>query len=426
MISGTHHSKMIILIRHDDTAQINILTGNFIPQDWSMTQAVWRSPLLPLQRYHSDHTSDSQSSSIGRGPRFKSDILSYLRAYGSAKTGALVAQLQAYDFTSIRAALVASAPGKQNLRNIDPDRETLFGWPAMKHILAHISPLRREQQQRPHIVMQVSSVASVGEKWLSTTFFPALSVEKGLTAATKSPKISLIFPTAGEIRESIRGYDSGSSVHMRLHNAANQKQLRFLKPMLCHWTSGSRESSHARGFTATADSTSRVKTGKGDAMRSRAAPHIKSYIRFSSSALNDEETTIDWAMMTSANLSTQAWGGPESAIGEVRICSYEIGVVVWPDLWEKKEKHQLGVSIMEKKKMSDEKRRASMYPVFGKDELDMGATREETGGDEGKGVRVALRMPYNLPLTTYTANETPWCATEPCKERDCLGRTWKV
>lgn len=425
MILGTHHSKMIILIRHDETAQIIILTGNFIPQDWSMTQAVWRSPLLPLQQHHSHHTPDSQSSPIGSGARFKCNILSYLRAYGSSKTGTLVAQLQAYDFTSIRAALVASAPGKQNLRNIDRDRETLFGWPALKHVLAHISPFRREQQQ-PHIVMQVSSVASVGEKWLSTTFFPALSVEKRLTAATKSPYISLIFPTAGEIHESINGYESGSSVHMRLQSTANQKQLRFLKPMLCHWAGGSPEPSHATGSTATADNTSQVKTGKGDAMRSRAAPHIKSYIRFSSSALNDEETTIDWAMMTSANLSTQAWGGPESASGEVRVCSYEIGVVVWPGLWEKEEKHQSGASNLDKKKVSDERRRASMCPVFGRDELDMGATREEIEEKDRKGVRVALRMPYNLPLTTYTANETPWCATEPYNERDCLGRTWNV
>ncbi|KAL9043999.1 MAG: hypothetical protein Q9214_002832 [Letrouitia sp. 1 TL-2023] len=422
---GTHHSKMIILIRHDDTAQIVILTGNFIPHDWSMTQSVWRSPLLPLQDHHSHHTPDSQPSSIGSGPRFKRDILSYLHAYGSSKTGSLVAQLQAYDFTSIRAALVASVPGKQNLRNIDPDHETIFGWPALKHVLAHISPLPGEQKQ-PHIVMQVSSVASVGEKWLSTTFFPTLSVEKRMTAATKSPNISLIFPTADEIRESINGYGSGSSIHMRLQSAANQKQLRFLKPMLCHWGGSSPIPSHAGVSTATADNTSQLKTGRGDAMRSRAAPHIKSYIRFSSSAFNDEETAIDWAVMTSANLSKQAWGGPESASGEVKICSYEIGVVVWPGLWEEEEKkHQSGASNLEKK-VSDEGRRASMYPVFGKDELDMRATREEVGEKDRKGVRVALRMPYSLPLTTYTADETPWCATEPYNERDCLGRTWNV
>ncbi|KAL9613812.1 MAG: hypothetical protein Q9167_001659 [Letrouitia subvulpina] len=422
---GTHHSKMIILIRHDDTAQIIILTGNFIPQDWSMTQAVWRSPLLPLQRYHSLHNPKSQTSPIGSGPRFKRDILSYLRAYGPSKTGALIAQLQAYDFRSIRAALVASTPGKQNLRNIDQDHETLFGWPALKHVLAHISPLPREQQQ-PHIVMQVSSVASVGEKWLSTTFFPALSAGKGPTAATKSPKFSLIFPTADEIRESINGYRSGSSIHMRLQSAANQKQLRFLNPMLCHWAGDSSKPSHLRNSTTTTDNTSQIETRKGDAMRSRAAPHIKTYIRFPSSALNDEETTIDWAVVTSANLSIQAWGGPESASGEVKICSYEIGVVVWPDLWEKvEEKHQSGESSLEKK-VTDKRQRASMYPVFGKDELDLGAMNEDTGERHREGVRVALRMPYNLPLTPYTANETPWCATKPCSERDCLGRTWDV
>ena len=43
---GTHHSKMIILFRHDGLAQVAIMTANMVAGDWRMCQAVWRSPLL--------------------------------------------------------------------------------------------------------------------------------------------------------------------------------------------------------------------------------------------------------------------------------------------------------------------------------------------------------------------------------------------
>jgi tyrosyl-DNA phosphodiesterase 1 len=66
-----------------------------------------------------------------------------------------------------------------------------------------------------------------------------------------------------------------------------------------------------------------------EAGRRRAAPHIKTYVRFSDAS----KTEIDWALVTSANISKQAWGDAINAAGEVRICSYELGVVVWPELY---------------------------------------------------------------------------------------------
>ena len=111
---GTHHSKMIILFRHDDLAQVIILTGNFIQRDWSMSQAIWRSPLLPLRSQTTPHS--PTASPLGSGTRFKHDLMAYLGKYG-AKLKDLATQLHGYDFSNIRAALLASAPGKQNLRS---------------------------------------------------------------------------------------------------------------------------------------------------------------------------------------------------------------------------------------------------------------------------------------------------------------------
>ncbi|KAL8748409.1 MAG: hypothetical protein Q9184_007324 [Pyrenodesmia sp. 2 TL-2023] len=426
---GTHHSKMIILFRHDDQAQVVIVTGNFITQDWSMCQAVWRSPYLPLLGALTETPGPSGTLRIGSGGRFKSDLLAYLKAYGSKRTGPLTAELDRYDFSFIKAALVASVPGKQNLRSTDPETETLWGWPGLRHLLSSI--VSTPAETRPSIVMQCSSVATLAEKWMVGTFLKTLAA----TQATKSslskqqPKCSLVFPTADEIRRSVEGYSSGGSIHMKTQTPAQLKQLTFLRPMLCHWAGDV--------TTASSSASTSKRSPVREALRRRAAPHIKTYIRFS----DEDMTRIDWALMTSANLSKQAWGEAATAGGEVRICSYEIGVLVWPDLW-------------------DEGEGAEMVPVFGKDmpddegvdnaefiegnapreldarqkvEDDEETTDEEGGGGiregksgepKGRRIRVGLRMPYDLPLVPYARDEMPWCASTPCAEPDWMGRVW--
>ena len=378
-----------------DVCRVIILTANIVPGDWRMCQAVWRSPLLPLQ----DGSPKGQSASpieslaaIGSGVIFKRDLLAYLRTYGQAKLGGLTAQLKQYNFSGIRAALVASTPGKQNLRSCDPETETIWGWPGFKGILRRIST--QTSTGRSHIVIQVSSVASLGagNKWLDGTLFDTLAT----TAVTKSksrskPRFSLVFPTADEIRRSLDGYSSGGSIHMKTQSTAQANQLAHLRPMLCHWAGD--------GVQPETSTTSAEPIDVREAGRRRAAPHIKTYIRF-----NDESMQkIDWAMVTSANLSTQAWGAAINGAGEVRICSYEIGVVVWPALW--------GDGVGD---------RAEMVPVFKKDMPDVEKEEQESPAT----TRVGWRMPYDLPLVPYAKDEMPWCATAPDEEPDWMGRSW--
>lgn len=392
---GTHHSKMIILFRRDDHAEVVIFTANMIAGDWRMCQAVWKSPLLPLQTSTSDEQIHSSLPLLGSGARFKHDLLAYLQKY-EAKTKSLVSNLFKYNFTSVRAALVSSTPGKQNLRSLDPDTDTLWGWPAMQRVLSSI-PMASLQ---PHIVIQISSVASIGEKWTSDTFFDALSSSAASKDAKKPrPKFSIVFPTADEIRRSIDGYSCGGSIHMKFQSAAQTKQLAYLKPMLCHWAGDAELQTPQLSSSLTLSSANIRPAG-----RRRAAPHIKTYVRFADGSM----TSIDWAMMTSANLSTQAWGSATNAVGEVRICSYEIGVVVWPALW--------GDGV---------ERVAEMVPVFGKDTPGLGEDEAGVAGTvEGIKPKVGWRMPYDLPLVPYGKNELPWCATMPCEEPDWMGRSW--
>lgn len=404
-----------IVFRANTAYRVIIHTANIVAGDWRMSQAVWRSPLLPMMTATPAHAdTSSMLPPIGTGLRFKHDLLSYFRAYGQAKTGSLTSQLKLHDFSSIRAALIASTPSKLNLLSSDPSTETLWGWPGLKNILKTI-PTKTSATQTPHIVMQVSSVATLGQtdQWLTNTFLSTLrttSFPQTPASSTPTPKASLVFPTADEIRRSLDGYSAGSSIHMKTQTPAQAKQLAYLRPLLCHW---------AGDHDPLPSSSSTSAPPIRQAGRRRAAPHIKTYIRFRDA----EMTTIEWAMMTSANLSTQAWGAAANAGGEVRVCSYEVGVVVWPALWDE------GVEGS-----------AEMVPVFGRDvpeEAEIVGTGDGKGSGSGQGVeedgarvgsvvktRVGWRMPYDLPLVPYARGEMPWCATEPCEELDWMGRKW--
>ncbi len=385
----------------DGSSRVVIVTANFIAQDWRMCQAVWRSPLLPIEN---KSISASGLPALGTGARFKHDILAYLRSYGRGKTSNLVGQLQGYDCSSIKAALIASVPSKIKLRDFDRDIEDLWGWPSLKRILTKIA----SSPSKPHIVVQISSVASVGEKWLTNTFFEALSTTK---VSKSKPTFSVVFPTAGEIRRSLDGYSAGGSIHMKIQSAAQMKQLNHLKPILCHWAGDGDSQEYS-----TASSTVLVH----EAGRRRAAPHIKTYIRFA----DDSMTKIDWAMMTSANLSTQAWGAPINTSGEVRICSYEIGVVVWPGLWDDEIPSSAEMVPVFKKDTPDSRDGEANQITQAADSNSEKALVDETGVKAGARTRVGWRMPYDLPLIPYAEGEMPWCATAACDDPDWMGRSW--
>lgn len=374
---GTHHSKMMILIRHDDTAQVIIHTANMIAQDWTnLTQAIWRSPLLPLSA--SENT--VPGAPIGSGLRFKHELLNYLEAYKDKYrdvTRPLINQLKRYDFSAVKAALVASVPGKQQIGPARVDgSQSLWGWPGLKRVLEKVPATA--PTSKPQINVQISSIGTAPEKWIDG-FFEVL--EKSTTdqqSASKKPSIRVLFPTADEIRRSLDGYQSGSSIHMKLDSQAQKQQLKHMKPVLCKWAGESNGNVREAG-------------------RRRAAPHIKTFIRFSDEDCNK----IDWAMVTSSNLSKQAWGEMMNKQRDVTVRSFEIGVLVCPE-W-----------------LGDKGQKVAMVPVFKKD-------KAEVDGLEGVEKVVGVRMPYDLPLTRYEESEEPWCAERSHLEPDWKGVVWQT
>ncbi|KAJ4294817.1 hypothetical protein N0V88_005051 [Collariella sp. IMI 366227] len=310
---GTHHSKMMILLRQDETAQIVIHTANLIVRDWgNMAQAVWLSPRLPLMK--SSQQDRGQEAKIGSGAKFKIDFLNYLRAYDVRRTicRPIINQLTKYDFSSIRGSLIASVPGRHKFNN---STTTQWGWAALEQALQAV-PITPSKSS---IAIQISSIATLGptDSWLKNTLFRSLSGGKPTTSPT--PDFKIIFPTPDEIRKSLDGYGSGGSIHTKIQSPQQIKQLAYLRPMLCHWANDS-----ASGTQPNPD------TPIKEAGRKRAAPHIKTYVRYG----GNSDQTLDWALVTSANLSKQAWGeAVNGSTGEMRIQSYEIGVLVWPELF---------------------------------------------------------------------------------------------
>jgi tyrosyl-DNA phosphodiesterase-1 len=413
---GTHHSKMMILIRHDDTAQVIIHTANMISRDWAnLCQAVWRSPPLPLlagRETSSDDITAISSGRIGTGKRFKSDLIRYLKAY-EGKTRTLVDQLKLYDFGGVKAAFIASAPSRVKINNSSnaSEKATSWGWPGLKEILTVVPYATSKTSEIPSIILQTSSIATLSEKWIdnfsdvlanrttSSSFFNTSST------SNKKSNTSIIFPTADEIRRSLDGYEAGASIHTKIQSPAQTKQVNLLRPLLCHWGGD-----HIDEFPEKDEEGKSI--GRRQALRRRAAPHIKTYIRFSTSA----RAVIEWALVTSANLSQQAWGALPDKEGSVRVCSYEVGVIVWPALF------------------ADEGEILKMVPVFGKDmpdeEARLGIGDEAERPKYGDMERVTsesmigFRMPYDLPLVPYSATEVPWCASARHTEPDWKGMVY--
>lgn len=231
---GTHHSKMMILLRHDDTAQIVIHTANMIVRDWTnMTQAVWLSPRLPLMK-SSQPTAAPEEAAVGSGAKFKIDLLNYLRSYDTRRATCrpVIDQLAKHDFSAIRGSLIASVPGRHKISDSAP---TKWGWAAVEQALKAV-PVHAAKSE---IVTQISSIATLGptDAWLKNTFFRALGGGQG--AGSQPPAFKVVFPTADEVRKSLDGYASGGSIHTKIQYPQQVKQLQYLRPLLCHWANDS-------------------------------------------------------------------------------------------------------------------------------------------------------------------------------------------
>lgn len=370
---GTHHTKMMVLGFDGLTKlQIVIHTANMIRFDWeNMTQGVWISPMLQVGPLSSNSC------------QFKTDFLAYLSQYNLSPTNQLISCLRPFDFSSVKAVLVASAPGNHAAGS---SSYNAWGLNKLRNCLQNVggSPTDRIQAQ-------VSSIATLGAA--DTYFSPVMgtALNGKPTGSTNNIPVDLVFPTVQNVRDSLNGYGSGMSIHFKHSTAPQQKQLAYLKARFFAWRA--------------------VKAG-----RAMAAPHIKTYMRVSNNA-----DRVRWVLLTSANLSKQAWGTPSGKGGSnLWIQSFELGVLMYPSLYNNNQACQGPIHFIPSYK------RNSLQETQSTPATEPTIKKPKLTGIGPSDTCVAIRMPYDLPLTRYSweTGDMPWSPHVAHKTADWHGNKW--
>lgn len=362
-IYGTHHSKIMILFFKDETVQIVIHTANMITFDWkNMTQGAWLSPRLPRK------TAGSANTVSTTGTRFGQDLQRYIGAYRNKQVKTLAKTLEQYDFATVRAILIASVPGSYK-----PGTRDVGQW-GVTRLHREVQAIKRDPKSKSHyLIAQASSIATLGgakDTYLGPVLCQALNGGQPLATTSFdyiSTPLRLIFPTVEEVAESIYGYASGGSIHFKRQTDTQKRQLDYLKPHLCKWNA--------------------LKAG-----RQRCAPHIKTYARVSTNE-KDNEQLLDYILLTSANVSKQAWGTYSVKNGQY-IQSWECGVLIHPGLFP------------------DCRRFAPVY-------------KQDVPAKQGTKDSIYIRMPYDLPPTRYNfQHDQIWSPNEEYSTADWQGNYW--
>ncbi|XP_055957198.1 tyrosyl-DNA phosphodiesterase 1 isoform X1 [Patella vulgata] len=336
---GTHHTKMMLLL-YDTGLRVVITTANAIEGDWyQKTQGVWISPVFPK-------LPGDGGTNLGESPtNFKKDLIQYLTAYRSPKLTQWENHIKAHDFSSARVFIIGSVPGRHTDRVKDA-----WGHLKLRKVLQNYGPPFKNIKDWP-VIGQFSSIGSLGpteDSWVCGEWLKSLTAAKGIgLTSSLSSKLQLIFPSVDNVRISLEGYGAGGSIPYSIHTAQKQK---YIHQYFRQWKS----------------------EGRG---RSRAAPHIKTYVR-----PNPEFNEAAWFLVTSANLSKAAWGALEKQGSQLMIRSYEIGVLFLPQYFNDEETFPITSDV--RKSLNQKK---ATFP-----------------------------LPYDLPPSRYEKGDRPWMWDVPC------------
>jgi tyrosyl-DNA phosphodiesterase-1 len=365
---GTHHSKMMLLA-YREGLRVVIHTANLIQKDWDQkTQGVWLSPLFPPKDGGRGAPSDAAAT---KDTGFQRDLLAYLAAYGGRGLDEWKTRIREHDLSSARVHLIASVPGA----HVGDDKNK-WGHLKLRKVLSNhcVIPDGAPPTHWP-VVGQFSSVGSLGpspSQWLASEWLVSLSsrrTPRPPAPLLKTPPLKLVFPSVENVRCSLEGYMAGGSIPYASQTAAKQP---YLRDYLHQWKA----------------------EGTG---RSRAAPHIKTYMRISP---NEEE--LAWILITSANLSKAAWGALEKKGSQLKVRSYEIGVLFLPSDHEELSNGGGTFSV------------ATQLPSQGHGE----------GSGSSASTGMGLVTPFDLPLTPYTSDDQPWVWNIRHMTPDCKGNVW--
>lgn len=375
---GTHHTKMMINFYEDETCEVVIMTCNLQKIDFGgLTQMCWKSGRL--------QKSQDGTTTI-RGARFKKDLKNYLFKYKKKPINELAKSLDEYNFLSIDIELVASAPGYYDMTGLTDESE-IYGYGKLYQVLRRSNLLldKSEKEKQYNILAQVSSISYpfATDKLKTASIFShilcplAFADKNSHTFEVLEPggllfkqhqsiynyKPHIVYPCAKDIASSNVGFASGQAIHFKYTTTPTHRNQyeQNIKPYLYKWRSENQSE----------------KTG-----RESVPPHVKLYMCDN----GDNWSTLRWVLMSSHNLSKQAWGARKELKFTSKdprkyvVASYELGVLVPGTLCA-------------------DTNELALEPIYGKDSF------------ENLNIRTTpLRMPFLLPPTKYEGGDKPWSA----------------
>ncbi|KDO33589.1 hypothetical protein SPRG_19221 [Saprolegnia parasitica CBS 223.65] len=331
---GTHHTKMMVLF-YATSVRVAIFTANFVASDWdAKTQGVWYQDFPLRSTTATESTTD-----------FEKELRQYLSALHASVATMAAEKLPLYDFDAASVTLIASVPGVYTAPND----------------MARYGHLRLRKVLRDHGVAVApsqpifSSLGSLTEAWLRD-FLASFSLAP--PSPLPAPRgFHIVWPSVAAVRGSIEGYAAGRSLPCPLKN---------LKPFL-------------HRYLRTWDPPELLQ-------RTRVMPHIKTFARIG------VDGTLDFALLTSANLSQAAWGSYQKQKSQFMIRSYELGVLFLPTPSQR---------------------------------LVWSGARTTDNDDDDDASRLRCPLPYKWPPTTYnTRQDEPWSWDQTRDEVDDFGETY--
>ncbi|KAK9811236.1 hypothetical protein WJX72_000407 [[Myrmecia] bisecta] len=273
---GTYHSKAF-LIEYATGLRVVVHTANLIYPDCNCkSQGVWVQ----------DFPCKDEAAKAAPPAEFEAALADYLRALElpEASEQHALALCASHDFSSARAHLVPSIPGKHG-----GPRLNRYGHLRVRDLLGREA--FDDSFQHAPIAAQFSSLGSLDEKWLLNEFRLSLaagtcSADKKLGLPAVGPTgLQLVWPMVAEVRDSGEGWYAGGSIPGSHKNVTKA----FLQPYWHRW-------------------------GGQPVGRQRAMPHIKTYTRYVPGREGKGDGTLAYFLLTSHNLSKAAWGSLTNGI----------------------------------------------------------------------------------------------------------------
>ncbi|XP_038629419.1 tyrosyl-DNA phosphodiesterase 1 isoform X4 [Scyliorhinus canicula] len=254
--------------------------------------------------------------------------------------------------------LIGSTPGRHQ-----GNEKQKWGHFKLRRILSDCTSPVTNQESWP-LIGQFSSIGSLGAdetKWLCSEFKESLATlgKSQRCLSSQQVPLHLVYPTVENVRTSLEGYPAGGSLPYAIVTAQKQP---WLPSFFCRWSA----------------------EGSG---RSRAMPHIKTYMRAS-----PDFGELAWFAVTSANLSKAAWGALEKNGLQLMIRSYELGVLFLPTAFG----IATGRFSVHRGRLPDCKVSETSFPI-----------------------------PYDLPPQHYSSKDRPWIWNIPYLHApDTNGNVW--